>query len=306
MDKKKKILAVVAVMLVGGLVGLSATGGISGLRSSYIYDGDGNIIGGDAMDDTSTVGSTGDTPVVDTTTNSEQPDEYDNKSAEELIEIVKDAYAEIDNLQPIFDELDAHITTYDQCATGIDPNLDTKLAIIAGKTAEFNTAQTNLQNYKNDSKNGTLVGKNRVSITTQETERDTIIARMPAGTTVTATSTTTVNNARIAANTKLITDTKTGLNKQLNDAKKAKNTSLQTSLQAQINAIITENKDIGRLNILNAQLANTYKVKAYIDLKKAFDTKKAELVTLTGVDNSILNDLNNQKTKRDSIPACKS
>lgn len=306
MDKKKKILAVVAVMLVGGLVGLSATGGISGLRSSYIYDGDGNIIGGDAMDDTSTVGNTGDTPVVDTTTNSEQPDEYDNKSAEELIEIVKDAYAEIDNLQPIFDELDAHITTYDQCATGIDPNLDTKLAIIAGKTAEFNTAQTNLQNYKNDSKNGTLVGKNRVSITTQETERDTIIARMPAGTTVTATSTTTVNNARIAANTKLITDTKTGLNKQLNDAKKAKNTSLQTSLQAQINAIITENKDIGRLNILNAQLANTYKVKAFIDLKKAFDTKKAELVALTGVDNSILNDLNNQKTKRDSIPACKS
>ncbi len=61
MDKKKKILALVAIVLVGGLAALSATGGISGLRSSYIYDGDGNIISGDAMDDTSTVGSTGDT-----------------------------------------------------------------------------------------------------------------------------------------------------------------------------------------------------------------------------------------------------
>lgn len=36
MDKKKKILSIAAVVLVGGLVALSATGGISGLRSSAI------------------------------------------------------------------------------------------------------------------------------------------------------------------------------------------------------------------------------------------------------------------------------
>ena len=51
--------------------------------------------------------------------------------------------------------------------------------------------------------------------------------------------------------------------------------------------------------MLNSQILT--KVKAYIDLKRHL-IQKAELVTLTGVDNSILNDLNNQKTKRDSIP----
>jgi hypothetical protein len=43
MDKKKKILTLVAVVLVGGLAALSATGGISGLQSSslWIDNGDG-------------------------------------------------------------------------------------------------------------------------------------------------------------------------------------------------------------------------------------------------------------------------
>lgn len=43
MDKKKKILSIAAVVLVGGLAALSATGGISNLRSSslWIDNGDG-------------------------------------------------------------------------------------------------------------------------------------------------------------------------------------------------------------------------------------------------------------------------
>ena len=149
-----------------------------------------------------------------------------------------------------------------------------------------------------------MVGKVRVSISEQEAEKEIIITKIKSGSPVTSSSTESVNNASIVANNKLINDAKTGLNKKLADAKKAKNISLQKSIQAQIDAINDENKNIARINTLNKQLTAAYKVKAYIELKKVIDTKTTEYAKLTGVDNSTLNSLLAQKAKRDSITQC--
>lgn len=120
---------------------------------------------------------------------------------------------------------------------------------------------------------------------------------MPKGSTVTATSTVAINNARISANTLLITKTTTGLNALLAKAKTAKNVSEQTRINTEIERINRENTNIARINTLMAQLSVLYKAPAFIALRTALNTAQTARDTAIGIDGSIQAQLENQRAQ---------